>query len=140
MASGAAWNVTFILPEGSKRSTHATAATDEGSYAFNVTLLSAGGRNISSGTPTRLTSSGPTASSCSSFTSAPGTLSLFVGGCQAEPNVPPDSPAAKSSKVLWWYYTIPIIAVVLIVILVVVLVFTVPSIRDKVLPYHKSGY
>jgi hypothetical protein len=155
MAPDALWNITVVVAdrdsddsseEEEKRrdswtafdaaATPTPAPERYQNLKINTTLLNSRNIGESSGTSTRLHSSGPTSQSCSSFMTSPGQLSLFISPC--EPVTPEETTTKKSGRVLWWYYTIPIIALVAIVVIVLVTVFTVPAIREKVLPYHNS--
>jgi hypothetical protein len=118
MSSEASW--TIRLDTGSDR--------DEKKFeklSFRTEILSSSDRSASLGTTTKLATSSTSSKSCATIEQPVGALSLVVAPC-------------KEKKVQWWWYGAPIIAVTVIVVITLVIVFSVKSVREAVIPYHKS--
>jgi hypothetical protein len=127
MASSAQWTFTM---DGGKNPANPQVLDK---LSFSTRILTSGNRQTSEGTTSNLRTSTASSGSCSSAVNPVGAMTLFVSPCES-----PGTPAAKSTGVKWYVYTIPIIAVVVIAAVIATLVFTVPAVRNVVLPYHKS--
>jgi hypothetical protein len=104
-----------------------------GSSSTRASISVVSSRDIqgsNSGTTLAVSSTTPQGT-CATTESKSGIISLFVNPCTAE--------ATKGKKSIpWYYWGAPVIAVVGIAIIIAVLGVSVPSIRNKVLPYKGS--